>query len=241
MAELEEIMNATAADVRMDMGLGDQGDAEETNAPRHNPAWARLLAAWEGEKACPELLKWRGDLVDGLLDALEQQERMVAETVRGGADVDECLFSAPLYQTELARVKYVLTDYCRVRLGKLEAQAGHVAADPEAMANLSDRERAHLDGYLKILHKHHKKALLSDLPDAFADKTEGEQPTEALAKAATLEPPTGDFVFVRAEADLGDVQIDASGETATFVKGDVHVLRYAPVKPLVQSGELALF
>ena len=89
MAELEDILNASAADVRMDMGLGDQGDADEGNAPQHNPAWARLLAAWEGEKACPELLKWRGDLVDGLLDALEQQERMVAETVRGGADVDE--------------------------------------------------------------------------------------------------------------------------------------------------------
>ena len=188
---------------------------------------------------------------------------MVEGTLRNAEDVDECLFSAPLYQSELARVRFVLGAYVRARLRKLEAAAGHVAvslfsrvrsvaargdrpvffsqADPDAWARLSAREQAHCDAYLALVHKHHRAALLGDLPTPFADETDGDDCPTALAKAATAAPPVGNFVFVRANADLGDVQIDPSGETAFFAKGDVHVLRYDPIKSLVHSGDLAVF
>ena len=60
---------------------------------------------------------------------------MVDGTLRSADDVEECLFSAPLYQSELARVRFVLGAYVRARLAKLEATAGHVAADPDAWAD----------------------------------------------------------------------------------------------------------
>ena len=186
---------------------------------------------------------------------------MVEGTLRSADDVEECLFSAPLYQSELARVRFVLGAYVRARLQKLEASAGHVAvpvpasrdrgrvattarasqADPDAWARLSAREQRHCDAYLALLHKHHRAALLSEMPGPFADECDGDACPEALARAATAAPPVGDFVFVRAKADLGDVQIDPSGETAFFAKGDVHVLRYEPIKALVHAGDLALF
>ena len=71
MAELEDILNDDAG---MDMGMGDEAE-EAVPGGQRNPAWARLLEAWEGEKAAPDLLKWRGDLVEGLVEAMEQQER----------------------------------------------------------------------------------------------------------------------------------------------------------------------
>ena len=96
MAELDTILGPD--DGGMDMAMGDAG----AGAPRRNPAYEQLLTAWRSEKACPELLQWRGDLVDGLLDAAEQQEAMVKATVEQGGDVDECLFSAPLYESGVA-------------------------------------------------------------------------------------------------------------------------------------------
>lgn len=108
------------------------------------------------------------------------------------------------------------------------------------MARLSDRERTHCDAYLALIHKHHRGALLSEMPAPFADEADGDACPEALALAATAKPKTGRFVFVRANADLGDVQIDPSGETTFFAKGDVHVLRYEPVRELVHSGDLSL-
>ena len=67
---------------------------------------SNYLTAWRSEQACPEVLPWRGDLVDALLDAAEQQEAMVKATVEQGGDVDECLFSAPLYESELRAVPF---------------------------------------------------------------------------------------------------------------------------------------
>ena len=78
------------------------------------------------------------------------------------------------------------------------------------------------------------------MPGPFADECDGDACPEALARAATAAPPVENFVFVRANSDLGDVQIDPSGETTFFAKGDVHVLRYEPVRELVHSGDLSL-
>ena len=237
MAELDTILGPD--DGGMDMAMGDAG----AGAPRRNPAYEQLLTAWRSEKACPELLQWRGDLVDGLLDAAEQQEAMVKATVEQGGDVDECLFSAPLYESELARCRFVTGSYVRCRLRKLERQCGHVIADDDAYARLSDAEKTHAVKYLDLIEKHHRAALLEALPEPFRDaRQEGDEACpEVLAKAITAPPSLEGFVFVEANKDLGDVQIDASGETAFISRGDTHALRYGPVRDLVLDGSLSLF
>ena len=81
MAELDAILGPDDGGMDMGMGGADRG------APRRNPAYEQLLTAWRSEQACPEVLPWRGDLVDALLDAAEQQEAMVKATVEQGGDV----------------------------------------------------------------------------------------------------------------------------------------------------------
>ena len=78
MAELDAILGNDEGG--MDMGMGDTNQG----APRRNPAYEQLLTAWRSEQACPEVLPWRGDFVDALLDAAEQQEAMVKATVEQG-------------------------------------------------------------------------------------------------------------------------------------------------------------
>ena len=49
------------------------------------------------------------------------------------------------------------------------------------------------------------------------------------------------FVFCRIQDDLGEVQMDDRGEQqSTLNKGDVHVLRYRPIRQLVADGVVDL-
>ena len=236
MAELDALLGAD--DGGMDMGMGDANQG----APRRNPAYEQLLTAWRSEQACPEVLPWRGDLVDALLDAAEQQEAMVKATVEQGGDVDECLFSAPLYESELARCRFVVGSYVRCRLRKLERQCGFIIADDDAYGRLSDAEKTHAVKYLDLIEKHHRASVLDDLPEPFRDeRKEGDEACpEVLAKAISKAPALDRFVFIKANKDLGDVQIDSSGETAFIAKGDTHALRYGPVRDYVLDGSLSL-
>lgn len=61
MEPLEDILGKD--DGGMAMGMG------EDSAPvaATNPCYAQLIEEWRSEEACPELLQWRGDLVDGLV------------------------------------------------------------------------------------------------------------------------------------------------------------------------------
>ena len=69
MADLDALL--TGEDGGMDMGMGDEGAVTA-----QNPCYAQLLDAWRSEAACPELLRWRGDLVDGLVPFLRGVPRI---------------------------------------------------------------------------------------------------------------------------------------------------------------------
>ena len=96
--------------------------------------------------------------------------------------------------------------------------------------------------FLDLIEKHHRASLLDDLPEPFRDeRKEGDEACpEVLAKAISKAPALDRFVFIRANKDLGDVQIDSSGETAFIAKGDTHALRYGPVRDYVLDGSLSL-
>ncbi|KAJ1461821.1 hypothetical protein M885DRAFT_476623, partial [Pelagophyceae sp. CCMP2097] len=228
----------------MDMGVG----AGSSNEPEVNDRFRALIRVWRSEEACPEVLSWRGDLFDELQQLAESQEDSVEATKSSGtANVDDALFLAPMYEKDLARVRYVLGAYVRCRLAKIQRHAGHIATDEVAMARLSDGEQRYCERYLAIVAKHHRAALLSDLPPMFSDGAIGEDGAAVrdegcpalLARAVTRPFDLNQFVFARVTADLGDVVIDDETEATQYLGlGDVHVLRYDPVKTLAQSGDL---
>ena len=193
----------------------------EPGAPRRNPAYEQLLTAWRSEQACPEVLPWRGDLVDALLDAAEQQEAAVKATVEQGGDVDECLFSAPYANPNSARCRFVVGSYVRCRLRKLERQCGYNSGR-RRHGRLSDAEKTRAVKFLDLIEKHHRASLLDDLPEPFRDerKDGDEACPEVLAKAISKAPALDRFVFVKANKDLGDVHTIVAGEML-IAKGDI--------------------
>lgn len=80
---------------------------------------ARLHAALQSERACPELLPFQKELVEELSELLTNQQSIVDDVKHNNPGVNESLFSASLYQMEIERVRYALSAYLRTRLHKV--------------------------------------------------------------------------------------------------------------------------
>ncbi|KAJ8604531.1 hypothetical protein CTAYLR_000964 [Chrysophaeum taylorii] len=218
------------------------------NTAQVNPQWTALLAALQAEEHCPEVLAWQGEIVDSLTSGLRTQEQHIEEAMKG-AGVRENLFSAPLYQMEVARVRYALNSYVRARLRKILKCAGHL--DSEAWARLSPHEQTLCSRYLGLCARYHHAAFLQDLPPPFQEgdlSADNAECPGAFGKAFTRPPALDDFVFARVTKDLGEIVVDTDendrgggSKTTRLAEGDIHVLKYAAVRPLVYSGALALF
>ena len=229
MAELDAILGNDEGG--MDMGMGDTNQgARGGTRPTSNSDGLAVGAGLPGSAP------WRGDLVDALLDAAEQQEAMVKATVEQGGDVDECLFSAPLYESELARCRFVVGSYVRCRLRKLERQCGYIIADDDAYGRLSDAEKTHAVKYLDLIEKHHRASLLEDLPEPFRDerKDGDEACPEVLAKAISKAPALDRFVFIKANKD--GRRADLEWRDGVHLEGDARA-RYGPCGISVDAVE----
>lgn len=185
------------------------GDAAAS--ARQNPAYQDLLIAWQNEEYSPELLPYKD--VEALVTAVENQEKNVEAAMSG--DVTDNLFTAPMYQADVARVRYALAAYARARLRKILAHADHVET-------MSETERAFRDRFLALCAKHHRSAFLQDIPDHFAD-----------VGVITKPPALDDFVFTRVNKD-----VDVNDET--LEAGDLYVLPYEKIQAHVDSGECDL-
>ncbi|EIE76544.1 hypothetical protein RO3G_01248 [Rhizopus delemar RA 99-880] len=79
---------------------------------------AELTKVWMDERNAPEVLKYRRDLVESLLDAVEKQSEKIFESMELNSDSDS-RFIHMLLQTEIERIKYLLKSYLRTRLFKV--------------------------------------------------------------------------------------------------------------------------
>ena len=215
----------------MSMGMPNAGPTEPIT--QVNPQYEKLMAAWRAEEQAPELLPWQGEVYETFLGMVEKQEAMVEATLRSGnADAHDVLFVGPLYQMDLARVKYTLAAYVRMRLKKITTQAAHVD-----ISFLSDAENTFRQRFLDLITKHHRDAFLNDLPPE-ADTFDHD---DDLALAVTKPPNLDAFVFVKVNSDLGHVPVGLNEyDTSELEQGDVYVLPYARIRHLLTQGHLDL-
>lgn len=204
-----------------------------SSAPPPSDA-ALLRQALIDEKASPELLPHKEELVARIREQIEYQE-VQAEEARERADME---LPRAAWAAELARVRYVLRAYLRARLHKIERHVMAVLDDPRLKARLSARELDHAQEYFVLLGGHLKAAVASRLPPAFSSlvRQAAAHPDKDMVPAPKLDS----HVFCRVAADLGAVEVDSDGSLAEFAAGDLYVVRYRPIRDLVASGEVHL-
>ena len=110
-------MAAAALEANLAAELGGAAAAVIGAVPDVNPLVGDLVRAWASEKAAPELLPFRTDLVCALRETLGAQ----LDALRAGSVPGTYL--PGLYRLDAERVKFALAAYLRTRLGKVCARA----------------------------------------------------------------------------------------------------------------------
>jgi GINS complex subunit 4 len=193
-----------------------------------------LRAAMRNEKAAPELLPFERALVDEVRGELARRETAL-DAVRG---TPNWMIAAMPLSMDLDRTRYLLQEYLRCRLRKIQALTLRLLRDPEQQARLSEAELAFAGGLLTLESEHLKRSVLDKLPKTyrgFAATDDNEQ--------MVPEPDLDTFVLCRIEADVGEFFFETDSgdaEAETLLKGDMLALRYGPIRDLLSAGKAVL-
>ena len=93
-------------------------------------------------QASPELYKYEEKLVEEIGEQISSQQNMIDDL--------EDHFESVIYQMDLDRVKYILTDYLRVILKKIQRFVFYLTSSNELLGRLSKAEVKFAKTYLKI-------------------------------------------------------------------------------------------
>ena len=141
-------------------------------------------------------------------------------------------FESVIYQMDLDRVKYVLTDYLRVRLKKIQRFVFFLTSSNELLGRLSKAEVKFAKTYLKIAMGHFEKSVLQHIPERYRNLKES---------IATVPRPNLDaFLFFKVNEDISEVSIVGSDETPELLRGDTKVMRYRDTRPFVSDNSIRL-
>jgi GINS complex subunit 4 len=187
----------------------------------------RMKTAWTNEKFSPRLLPAQTELLSCLLEQLSQMEANLAQV--GKAD-----FRIPLHKMEVARIRFLMTSYLRLRLAKIQSQIWTLDADLLSREEVafSKSHRASLEAHVKTLASRHMPGDFGQMPKSTPD-------------APLPEGNVDCAVFVRAEQEVRAVLIEdptlqGRDQEVDMDAGSQHILKYAAVEELVKEGAVRL-
>ena len=185
------------------------------------------------ERFAPELLPHKDVLIRRLLDLLSEQEERTREL-----DPSDSLRKM-IYGLEIERVRYLLTSYMRCRLDKIQSQALYLEQDEAAQTHLSSSEQSFASRYAHMYKDHVRREAwdvdnASTLPESVKDLSK----MEMLASPPNLEA----YVFCVAMRDCPPLSIDSNGsiQTLEMLRGEVCLLPYVLLRPLLEEGAVLL-
>ena len=207
--------SAKELDLEEDSSMSDSDDSLTAYG-----MYQGLVTAWRNEIFAPDILSYKGDYVECMLEVVKAMEESLK-----GSEVPEIVRS--LHQLELERVRYVLSSYLRNRLSKMEKYADYTAA--EDYGNLSSEEEKFLREYIEHMDTLFENLALRHMPPNLRTMDKDK---------AKVTPNLDDFVFARANENISEVMVE--DEVIKFEKDSVHILKYSAVKSLVEKGRVDL-
>jgi len=209
-------------------------DLSQENEEEDGGVYIRQLQqAWVNEKAAPDILDYKEETVQQLLELVNEQEAGAQEHAN---DTTTHQFLFNVYQMEIGRLKYMLSAYLRTRLWKIEKYHIHILNSDVLKSRLSPAEIRYAEEYRNTLGNHMVTSCLSTLPESFRKVDEVKQGQNMVPA-----PDPSAYVFCHVEdKGIGDVVVDDMGTTLTFAENDRLAVQYKYVEPLVRDGKVLL-
>ncbi|KAI5634785.1 DNA replication complex GINS protein SLD5 [Phthorimaea operculella] len=192
-----------------------------------------LQAAWQNERLAPEILPHCNDMVECMLGQIQHMEKNINKLPK--TDLRACI-----HKMELSRIKFIICNYLKTRLHKIEKHCITIINDEkqrlESGTNyLTPAEYKYAHEYLLNMESHLKNAVLSKVPSNMQDFE--------LNKMAVY-PNLQSHVFLKANETVNGVVLEDlfgdQDEEIDLEEGSQHILRYKAVADLVKNGKVQL-
>ena len=199
----------------------------------------RLKRAWVQERLAPEILEHQTELVDAVKRAIEtQEERIEREQENENRDASDNIVTN-IYWMELNRVKYMLREYFRTRLRKMERHALFIFEDATTREKLSSAELKYLEDYNSAVHEH-LRSVLKELPDQYDSDVVQQigQDEEDKTQSMKPEPNLDGFVFFRIREDIGNFLpggATSDDDAVELERGQILLAKYSAFKDLLNT------
>jgi len=217
-------------------GLGDEGEEEDFV----NLDVPQLHRMWRNEKFSPELLHFNERIVENISELCE----VVGEDLdqeRSEAQQDPNDPGYILRCVDLERVKYVLRDYLRIRLWKIQQYPQHYL-ESDNIKLLSDAERLFLRDYWNAKKEFFKNRLLGALPPSKQGLDDKIDLLDMVRR-----PCLDKYIYVKIQDDVGQLEVpntsltqDSQGSRREeFVRGRTYLMHYKIIRPFLIDEEHA--
>lgn len=122
-----------------------------------------LQSAWQNERLAPEILPHRNDMVECMLGQIQHMERNINKLPK--TDLRACI-----HKMELSRIKFLICNYLKTRLRKIENCCIPIINDEkQRIVNgnnyLTPSEYKYAMDYLGNMESHIKTVALDKMPD----------------------------------------------------------------------------
>ncbi|GJQ15627.1 hypothetical protein GpartN1_g7418.t1 [Galdieria partita] len=200
-------------------------ESYETKEDINDDVW-RLRKWLVNEKCCNDILPYQEELVTGLADLCQFQQSLVEQMTE--SDDFALVLVKNLKELELERIRYLLKEYLRTRLRKIESWLFYLWRDKEKWSLLSSSETEYTKQLHQLITSHFERSFLSGLPEKLRtiDERDGDNPPGNL-------DDMDEFVFLYAAKEIGNVTTDPSSQVTSTIhirKGEVVCLRYSVAK-----------
>lgn len=200
--------------------MSDNSDNEVEELSSAAQVAQRFQEWWISERNCPVLLPYQGELVDCLLDQLDHMRQGLSQLKAND-------LRAGLHRLEVERIQYLINDYLRCRLKKIQKFLPQ-RPSPEINELLSDQERTFIDDVVNATHKHFQASALSQMPAGMQQLSLPERAEER-----------DHYVFCRVKKAAPGVMVDPDS-IVDFEIGSQHIVKLDPIRNYVHSSSFIL-
>lgn len=133
----------------------------ESNSLNHSILFLQSL--WKTEENSPEILPYNQEIVDEIRKILEEQQEFLNKIVNSSSSVN--FFTINIYQMDIDRIRYVLLNYLRCRIKKIEKSVEFFLENNELKKNLSLDERIFLSKINNLSVQHYENTLYNRIKE----------------------------------------------------------------------------
>lgn len=217
----------------MELDTGAQLIAEDSDQEEEElTAQSVLLAieeAWLNEKFAPEILPHRSDLIECMLQQITHMEENMKRLDKGDLRL-------MIHRMELDRIKYVISNYLRARLEKIEKYTIHILSQ--------EANRSSEDCYLSVAELQFAKEFLASIETLFKTVALQHMPGNFQTfevDTLAVKPNMQAYVFLRANDRINGILLPGSmDEEIDLEPGSQHIIQYSAVADLVKTGAVKL-